>query len=241
MAGARLVLARPEGHRDPAYLLDCVDREGITLLHFVPSMLRTFLEEAGQRRAALPALRAVVCSGEALSADLQARFFEQIKVPLYNLYGPTEASIDVSAWKCREDGTNVVPIGHPIDNTELYIVDGSMNPVPVGVPGELLIGGIQLARGYLAHPELTAACFVPDPFSGRQGDRLYRTGDLARFREDGAIEFLGRRDHQVKLRGLRVELAEIEAVLRMHPAVRDCVVVAHERAPGDVRLVAYVA
>ncbi|WP_394836372.1 amino acid adenylation domain-containing protein [Pendulispora rubella] len=242
MMGARLVLARPDGHRDPGYLRALIEREGITIVHFVPSMLRSFLDGHGQQGPKLASLRAVVCSGEALSGDLQARFFEQMDAPLYNLYGPTEASIDVSAWECRRsDGTNAVPIGRPIDNTELYIVDPFMNPVPVGVPGELLIGGVQLARGYIARPGLTSAQFVPDPFSGRAGARLYRTGDLARFREDGAIEFLGRRDQQVKLRGLRVELAEIEAVLRSHPSVRDCVLVAHEHAPGDVRLVAYVA
>jgi amino acid adenylation domain-containing protein len=240
LSGARLVVARPEGHRDPAYLADLVEREGVTTLHFVPPMLRLFLEEPRLERCG--SLRRVVCSGEALPPDLQASFLERLpRAGLHNLYGPTEAAVDVTAWACRPGGpARSVPIGRPVSNTRVYVVDRDLRPVPAGVPGELLIGGVQVGRGYLARPALTAERFVPDPFSGSPGARLYRTGDLAAWRPAGVLEFLGRIDHQVKVHGFRIELGEIEATLGAHPDVRDVVVAAREDAPGDRRLVAYV-
>jgi amino acid adenylation domain-containing protein len=238
--GARLVVARPDGHRDPAYLRDVIEREGVTTLHFVPSMLQPFVEavEAGR----CPSLHHVVCSGEALSPALVERFYDRFAGPvvLTNLYGPTEAAVDVSCWTCsREDADGVVPIGRPVSNTQLYVLDSSLKPVPVGVPGELYIGGVQVARGYQGRAAMTAERFVPDPFSAEGGARLYRTGDRARWRADGAIEYLGRLDFQVKVRGFRIELGEIEAVLRQHESVTDSAVLARADA-GEQRLVAYV-
>ncbi|MFE7559171.1 amino acid adenylation domain-containing protein [Kitasatospora sp. NPDC057500] len=238
-AGATLVLARPGGHRDPGYLARTIRAERITTVHFVPSMLQLFLQEEVEE---CTGLRRVVCSGEALPRDLQDRFLARSGARLYNLYGPTEAAVDVTHWTCRPDGDPLrpVPIGRPIANTRIHVLDGAGRPVPVGVPGELYIGGRGLARGYLNRPELTAERFVPDPFGPDPAARLYRTGDLARFREDGAVEFLGRLDHQVKLRGLRIEPGEIEAALTAHPGVREAVVTARERRAGDVRLVAHL-
>jgi amino acid adenylation domain-containing protein len=240
MTGACLVVARPEGHREPSYLIDLIRRHGITTMHFVPSMLRIFLEAEGVERCT--SLRRVICSGEALPYDLQQRFFERLGfAELHNLYGPTEAAVDVSYWQCRpESASTVVPIGKPVWNTQLYILDQYLQPVPVGVPGELHIGGVQLARGYLKQPELTAQKFISDPFSSEPDARLYKTGDLARFLPDGNIEYLGRIDHQVKLRGFRIELGEIETTLESHPGVMQSVVIAREDVPGDKRLVAYV-
>ena len=238
MTGAVVVFARPGGHRDVDYLNEVMRDEHITTLHFVPSMLQVFLESDGIH---LPHLRQVVCSGEELPAALVRRFFERFpNTRLHNLYGPTEAAVDVSQWPCSPDDTRArIPIGHPISNTRLYILDAEMQPLPVGVPGELYIGGVGLARGYLARPDLTAERFVPDPWSGRPGERLYRSGDVARFRADGAIEYLGRIDHQVKLRGFRIELGEIEAALTQLPGVHEAVVVV--RGEGAAKaLLAYV-
>jgi len=177
-----------------------------------------------------------------LPVELQDRFFSQLSAELHNLYGPTEAAVDVTYWVCqRSSSLRTIPIGRPIANIQMYILDSRLEPVPVGVSGELHIGGIGLARGYLNRPELTAEKFIPDPFSQAPEARLYKTGDLARYRPDGAIEYLGRLDFQVKLRGFRIELGEIETVLKQHPSVREAVVVAREDAPGDRRLVAYVA
>jgi len=238
MVGSTLVVAKPGGHQDPGYLAETIQAEGVTTVHFVPSMLQVFLADPAS--AGCTGLRRVICSGEALPQPLQERFFDTLPAELYNLYGPTEAAIDVTAWACRRDGDpRPVPIGHPIANTRMYVLDSYDQPVPVGVPGELHIGGANLARGYLNRPELTAERFVDNPFVA--GGRLYRTGDLARFRADGAIEYLGRLDHQVKLRGFRIELGEIESVLAQHDAVREALVLATEHAPGDTRLVAYVS
>jgi amino acid adenylation domain-containing protein len=238
--GARLVMARPGGHRDSAYLLDLIKREQITTLHFVPPMLQVFLDEPGVETC--ESLRRVVCSGEALPRELQDRFYSRLSgAELHNLYGPTEAAVDVTAWKCEPHDKRIgVPIGRPIANTQMYLLDKNYRLVPVGVAGELYIGGVQLARGYHRRPELTAERFVPHPFCDRAGERLYRTGDLARFLPGGEIEYLGRIDHQVKIRGFRIELGEIEAVLSSHPAVREAIVLAREDAPGEKRLVAYM-
>jgi amino acid adenylation domain-containing protein len=240
LTGARLVFARPEGHKDPRYLVDLIAREGITTLHFVPSMLEVFLGAPGVE--SLHSLRRVVASGEALPPPLVRRFFTRLgHAELHNLYGPTEASVDVSVWSCGPEPPRAsVPIGRPIANHGLYVVDRCLGPQPVGVPGELLLGGPGLARGYLGRPDLTAAAFIPDPFGGAPGGRLYRTGDLVRHLPDGNVEFLGRIDHQVKVRGFRIELGEIEAALACQPGVREAVVLLREDAPGDKRLVAYV-
>jgi acyl carrier protein len=238
-----LVVARPGGHRDAAFLVELIKQEQITTLHFVPAMLQVFLAAEGVE--ACTSLRRVICSGEALARELQDRFFARLpQVELHNLYGPTEAAVDVTFWACDAAGNHTaVPIGRPVANTQIYLVDKYNQLVPVGVPGELYIGGVQLARGYHKRAALSAERFVPDPFSGVPGARLYRTGDLARYLSDGSIEYLGRLDFQVKIRGFRVELGEIEAALGEHPIVRDVVVVMREDTPqmtNDKRIVAYV-
>ncbi|MBE3015236.1 amino acid adenylation domain-containing protein [Microbispora sp. NEAU-D428] len=225
--GARLVLAEPGGHRDPAYLRDLINAEGVTTTHFVPSMLAVFLAEEGAATCA--SLRRVICSGEELPVDLAVRCLRTIPAELHNLYGPTEAAIDVSSWECTLDrlsGRIRVPIGSPIQNITLHVLDRHRRPVPVGMPGELHIGGAGVALGYHDRPELTAERFF---------DGLYRTGDAARWLPDGTIDFLGRLDNQVKLRGLRIELGEIEAALREKAGAREAVVVVR----AD-RLVAYL-
>ncbi|AIA70439.1 hypothetical protein EV46_07535 [Pectobacterium atrosepticum] len=238
--GARLVMARPDGHKDAAYLAQLIERTGITTLHFVPSMLQQFVQWA-DADCACDSLRRVICSGEALPAELQQRFFARFNAQLHNLYGPTEAAIDVTFWACQpDDHRSFVPIGRPIANTQLYILDTLGQPVPLGVAGELHIGGVGVARGYLNRPDLTAERFIPDPFSNQPGARLYKTGDLARWLPDGSLEYLGRNDFQVKLRGFRIELGEIEARLMQCPGVQEAVVVAREDSPGDTRLVAYL-
>ena len=237
LVGARLVLARPGGHREGEHLAERIVTEGVTTAHFVPSMLRAFLETPGVERCT--SLRRVIASGEALGEDLAARFFEHLGSELHNLYGPTEAAVDVTFWACA-GRTGGVPIGRPIGNLRIHLVDRGLRPVPIGTVGELMIGGVGLGRGYLARPDLTAERFVPDPLGAEAGGRLYRTGDLARHRRDGAIEYLGRLDHQVKVRGFRIELGEIEAALLAHPAIADAVAMVREDVPGDRRLVAYV-
>lgn len=233
--GATLVMARPDGHRDPGYLADIIESAEVSTIHFVPSMLAAFLEQVPADRAT--GLRRVLCSGEALPPELARTFLSTRSAELHNLYGPTEASVDVTAWQCRP-GQNSVPIGHPVWNTRMYVLDEALRPCPVGTPGDLYIAGIQLAQGYLDRPDLTAARFVPDPHGG-PGERMYATGDVAFRRPDGALEYLGRSDHQVKIRGLRIELEEIEAVLAEQPGVARAVV----RARGEgasTRLVAWV-
>src|SRR3954451_19207653 len=242
LSGGWLVMAKPGGHQDPAYLARTIAQAGITTLHFVPSMLQVFLEAPGLEGCG--SLRRVVCSGEALPLELQKRFFARLpEVELHTLYGPTEAAVDVTYWACeRETKLGVVPIGHPVANTRIHLLGAAGEQVPVGVAGGLHMGGVQVCGGYLARPELTAEKFVPDPFAGEPGSRLYRTGDLARYLPDGAIDFLGRLDHQVKVRGLRIELGEIESALASQPAVREAVVTARAAgsAVGAVNLVAYV-
>jgi len=216
LTGARLVLAAPGGHRDPGYLAGVLAEQQITVCHFVPSMLRAFLD---QPEAQLPALRHLFCSGEALPADLRDRALGRLPTGrLHNLYGPTEASIDVTAWTCSAaDGPTVV-IGRPITNMRAYVLDHLDRLAPVGVTGRLFLAGVGLATGYLGRPGLTAERFVPCPF-GEPGGRMYDSGDLARWRPDGTLEYHGRTDHQVKLNGQRIELGEIEHALTRHPAV----------------------
>ena len=239
LCGGGIVIARPGGHRDPGYMAELIARECVTTVEFVPALLRAFLEEEHVARCG--SLRRVTSGGEMLSPELVNLFFQRLDIPLYNLYGPTETSIGITGWKCRRNDQHVtVPIGRPISNVRLYILDANRNPVPVGVPGELYIGGVAVGRGYLNRPELDAERFVPDLFSDIPGDRLYKTGDCCRYLPDGNIEFLGQRDEQVKIRGFRIELGEIEAVLKQAPGVRDAVVIARESTPGNKFLAAYV-
>ncbi|MET8845034.1 amino acid adenylation domain-containing protein [Streptomyces rubiginosohelvolus] len=238
ITGATLVVARPDGHRDPDYLVEVIRRAGVTTAHFVPSMLAEFVSE--EAAAACTGLRRVVCSGEALPAELAARFHRTFDVPLHNLYGPTEAAVDVTAWQYRP-GARTIPIGTPIWNTALYVLDSRLRPLPPGVFGDLYIEGAGLARGYHDRRSLTAERFVACPF-GEPGRRMYRTGDLARWNADGELEFAGRADHQVKIRGFRVEPQEIEDTVTGHPGVLRAAVVARRGrgADGASQLVAYV-
>ena len=248
MTGATIVVARPDGHRDGAYLVELIRQQRITLLHFVPSMLRIFLDEPGLEQCT--SVQRVVCSGEALPADAVELFFQRMpEARMCNLYGPTEAAVEVTFWECRPGdaagrGPEMpvvpsVPIGRPVANTQMHVLDSRLRPQPVGVAGELYIGGVQVGMGYVGRPELTAERFIVDPF--RPGGRLYKTGDLARWTTDGLIDYLGRADDQVKIRGHRIELGEIEACLGTHAEVARCVVIVREDTPGDKRLVAYVA
>jgi amino acid adenylation domain-containing protein len=241
-AGARLVVAKPDGHADVRYLAGLIESAGITWMGFVPSLLDMVLDDPAAVAAARQSLRQAVCGGQVLPPGTVARFADRIGCPLYNLYGPTEATIAVTSWQCQPgDRSARVPIGRPTANTQLYLLDRWRQPVPVGVAGELYIGGVQVGRGYHRRPELTAERFVPDPFRPGPEARLYRTGDLARYRPDGAVEYLGRIDHQVKIRGIRIELGEIEAVLGAQPGIGDAAVMAREDSPGEKRLVAYIA
>ncbi|HZI20304.1 MAG TPA: amino acid adenylation domain-containing protein [Pyrinomonadaceae bacterium] len=241
MFGAQMVVAEPGGHQDSRYMAELIAERRVTVTHFVPSMLSLFVEEEGA--AACRSLRQIISSGEALGPRLAARVRERLPwAELDNLYGPTEAAVDVSWWRC-ESGADMVPIGRPIANLELYVLDRSGQPAPVGVAGELHIGGAGLARGYAGRAGLTAEKFTPHPFSAVPGSRLYRTGDLARFLPDGNVEYLGRLDHQVKIRGFRIELGEIEAALMRHEGVREAaaVVGATGGARGPQLLAYFVA
>ncbi len=237
LCGATLVIAAPGLHRDPVALAGLIRDARITSVHFVPSMLDAFLAVPAVRGLQL---RRVFTSGEALEPALRDRFHATVAAELHNLYGPTEAAVDVSWWPAgREDHSQPVPIGHPVWNTRLYVLDARMRALPAGVPGDLYLGGVQLARGYLGRDDLTAERFIADPHV--PGGRLYRSGDIARWRADGALEYLGRSDQQVKLRGLRIELGEIEAALHAQPGVTRAEVMLREDRPGDRRLVAYVS
>nr|WP_285439659.1 amino acid adenylation domain-containing protein [Streptomyces sp. ISL-11] len=236
--GATLVVAEPGSHRDPARLARTIREQGVTTVHFVPSMLQLFLDEPGA--AGCTGLRRVFSSGEVLPRATAETFHHRLPgVPLHNLYGPTEAAVDVTHHTCVPGESGPVPIGRPVHNTRLYILDTAGRPCPPGVPGELHLAGAQLATGYLGRPDLTAERFAEDPW-GRPGTRMYRTGDLARWRQDGVVEYLGRTDRQVKLRGQRVELGEIEAVLVSDERVAAACALVREDRPGDPRLVAYV-
>jgi amino acid adenylation domain-containing protein len=242
ICGGTVVLAKPGGQLDTRYLVDLCARAGVTTVYGVPSWLQAFMEEDGFQSNRW--LKRAISGGEELSHELEAEFYARLgrtDVTLYNEYGPTEAAITVSYLEC---GPNTdrrrAAIGRPIANTQLYVLDENLQPLPVGVPGELFIGGVNVGRGYLGRPDLTADRFVPDLYGGPPGARLYRTGDLTRWLPDGQIEFLGRIDSQVKVRGYRIELGEIEAVLRTHSEVHEAVVTAYEDAPGKKRLVAYI-
>ncbi|MBW4625283.1 MAG: amino acid adenylation domain-containing protein [Brasilonema octagenarum HA4186-MV1] len=247
LTGAGLVVAKPEGHRDTNYLVNLIAQQQISTLHFVPSMLQVFLE--AENLETCKCLKRVMASGEVLPEQLQKRFFHRLSAQLHNLYGPTEAAVDVTYWACVHQSNTeensatdhkIVPIGHPIANIQIYLLDQHLNLVPVGVTGEVYIGGVGVGRGYLNSPELTAEKFIPNPFSEQPGTRLYKTGDLARYLPNGEIEYIGRIDHQVKIRGFRIELGEIEASISQHPAVRETVVVVYSDSADSQRLVAYV-
>ncbi|QIZ46641.1 amino acid adenylation domain-containing protein [Dickeya zeae] len=237
--GATVLLAKPEGHKDPYYLSTLIEQARVTIAHFVPPMLSHFLSvlKPGQ----CPSLRAIFCSGEALPAATirqTGRYLPHTE--LHNLYGPTEAAVDVTGWACTYDTDSVlVSIGRPKANVRMYILDPQGRPVPVGVVGELHIGGVQVARGYLNRPELSAERFIPDPFSSTPGARLYKTGDLGRWHADGTIDYLGRNDFQVKIRGFRIELGEIESCARHCAGVTDVIVMARADQHHQPRLIAW--
>ncbi len=241
MYGARLHFLKPEGHKDPLHIMEVIAEQNITTLHFVPSMLGGFLQIVNdQNKESLKPLRRVICSGEALMVEHRDLFFKHIDGELHNLYGPTEASIDVTYYECKpQDSASTVPIGRPIANTQIYILNKQMMPVPVGVVGEVYIGGVNLARGYVNKPEKTAQAFIHSSISPDR--RLYKTGDLGKWLPDGNIEYLGRIDHQVKIRGNRIELGEIESALSRYEGIHDCVVVDRQDQTGDKYLVGYYA
>ena len=243
-AGVKLVFLEPEAEKYPDRLIDAIAAHKITTLHFVPSMLSAFLGFVDSQKGAgrLVTLRNVFASGEALTPHHVNRFNSLIGAVsgarLYNLYGPTEAAIDVTYYDCpAEPDQRVVPIGKPIDNIQMYILDQYMNVQPITAPGELCIGGVGLARGYINKPELTAEKFVPNPFT--PGTRLYKTGDLARWFPKGDIEYLGRIDRQIKIRGFRVELGDIKYHLEQLPSIEEAVVLCLDSARGDKYLAAY--
>jgi amino acid adenylation domain-containing protein len=238
LEGATLAFLVPGGERNPLAIVDAVRRHQVSVMHFVPSMLNVFLEYLEGRQAPLPSLRQVFASGEALTPSHVRKFNALLEARLTNLYGPTEATVDVTYYDCpRGPDIGIVPIGREIDNIRLYVIrDG--REARGGETGELCIAGVGLARGYLNNPVLTAQKFVDNPVN--PGERIYRTGDVARRLRDGNIEYLGREDHQVKIRGLRVELGEIESTVREVPGIVDCVVAVEKHSESVMILVAYV-
>lgn len=242
VCGAAVVQARPGGHRDADYLHGLIDRHGVTVCHFVPSMLREFLasaESPGAGTGAHPSVRVFFSGGEKLVPEQAGLLLDRHPAArLFNQYGPTEAVIDVTAGQVGRPVPADVPIGRPVPGAELLVLDAHGRPQPVGVPGELFIGGVQLARGYFGAPGTTAERFVPHPFA--RGERLYATGDRVRRLADGSLEFLGRGDTQVKVRGHRIEAGEVEGALRRHPAVSDALVRVRADDTGQAQLVGYV-
>jgi amino acid adenylation domain-containing protein len=236
LSGACLVIAKPKGHQDNVYLIDTITQKGITICHFVPSMLRFFLNQPRVNQC--QSLKHVFVSGEALPAELMKKFKRLLPAKLHNLYGPTEAAVDVTYWECTERADKLVPIGQPIPNIQIYILDSDLKQVPTGESGELYIGGIGLAKGYLNRRELTEKTFIKNPFS--KNEHLYKSGDKARYLPDGNIDYLGRLDFQVKLRGLRIELGEIELTLNAHEAVDQSIVMVKDQDTSDPKLVAYI-
>jgi amino acid adenylation domain-containing protein len=239
IAGATLVVVPPGLHRDPFNLARFIQKWEVSTIHFVPSMLRLFLAEP--EAAACTSLQRIICSGEALSVGLQNLCHDTLDAELHNLYGPTEVAVDATYWPCvRDSKSRVVPIGRPIANLKTYILSPDRQLLPVGFQGELYLGGMGVGLGYLNRPALTSERFVPDPFSQVPGQRMYRTGDIARQRNDGNIEYLGRTDSQIKLRGCRIELGELEAACEAHPAIREAVVMQRQDNQYEPYLAAYV-
>ncbi len=237
LVGGQLIVARPGGHKEIAYLIETIIEQHITIIQVVPSILQLLVENS--RFTDCKSLRIVFCGGEPLSRDLCRRFYSLLDADLCNLYGPTETCIDATFWVCPRDPEKVL-IGRPIANAQIYLLDRSLQPVPVGAPGELHIGGDGLACGYHNRPQLTKEKFIPNPFSSDSNARLYKTGDLARFLSDGTLELLGRLDNQVKVRGMRIELGEIESILLEHPDVTANVVLCREEYPTGKMIVAYM-
>ncbi|MFG1797761.1 amino acid adenylation domain-containing protein [Nocardia sp. NPDC049149] len=233
--GARMVVAAPDGHRDPGYLVDTIIRHRVTVVYFVPSMLEVFLDHP--RVGDCRSLTTVLASGETLPVAIALRTLQRLGARLHNLYGQTETTVEVTSFEVTGQESDTVPVGLPIRNTTVAVLDGRLRPVPAGVAGELYIGGVQLARGYAGRPGLTGATFVADPFG--TGHRLYRTGDIGRWSHAGQLEYLGRDDHQVKLRGYRIEPAEVEQALRGVLGVRASAVLARDEGSGPV-LVAFL-
>ena len=249
LVGGRVIIFKDEIAHDPAGLLREVEQRGVTILQLVPSMLREIIYQAsslGDSRPTLSALRWVIPTGDALTVDLTRQWLTLYQnIPLLNTCGATECSDDTCHYAIYEPPPSdyrpsIMPIGRPISNARTYVLDHTLSPVPVGVVGELYYGGICVGRGYHNDEQRTAQSFIPDPFSDGPDAKLYKTGDLARYMADGTLEFLGRIDHQIKIRGLRIELGEIEMALKRHPSVMDLVVVARKGSTGDQRLVAYV-
>ncbi|MGL5939583.1 MAG: amino acid adenylation domain-containing protein [Waterburya sp.] len=248
LVGGTLIVAKPDGHQDPSYLTELIIQEKITILQLVPSLLRVLLEE--EKIDNCKSLCRVFCGGEILPWELQQRFYRQFEhCELYNLYGPSEATIDTTYWLCPRQTEPINSIGKPINNVQVYILDADLQPVPIGIPGEIYIGGAGLAQGYINRPELTKAKFIPNPLKNPVGAfretplqnlKLYKTGDKARYLPDGNIEFLRRIDHQVKLRGFRIELGEIETKLEQHPQIKQAVVEVKEDETNRQRLIAYL-
>ncbi|HEU5377685.1 MAG TPA: amino acid adenylation domain-containing protein [Ktedonobacteraceae bacterium] len=241
--GACLVIAAPDKQQDTHYLCGLIRQERISVIHFVPTLLRAFLADPASQQCT--SIRYIACGGEVLLLEDQRRFYQTLRAELHNPYGPTEATIDATYWICTLDQQEeVIPIGNCIANLRAFVLDELMRPVPIGRPGELYLGGAGLARGYHQQTALTSEKFVPDPFSPTPGERLYRTGDLVAYRPDGVLLFLGRLDQQVKLHGFRIELGEIESVLARHELVEQCIViVAHEEGRESAlnqRLIAYI-
>jgi len=237
--GASIVMARPDGHRDVSYLTSLIQQSGVTFVHFVPSMLTMMVREGDW--AGCTSVRRISSGGEALSPEIIRQHYAIHEAVLYNMYGPTEITIEATAWPCpRDPAPHRVAIGKPAQNVRLYILDELGRRLPPGAAGELYIGGVGVARGYLNRADLTAERFLADPYADQPDARMYRTGDLARFWEDGNVEYLGRADNQVKLNGLRIELGEIESQLLSHPAIAAATVLAREDVPGEQQLVAYV-
>jgi amino acid adenylation domain-containing protein len=240
ISGARVVIAAPEGHKDAAYLVRTINEMSISTIFFVPSLLHAFLAEPGA--ADCTTLRRVFSAGEVLSDELVERCLRTLDVELWNEYGPAEAAVGVTYFACRRGACGPrVPIGRPIANTRIHVLDTHFQPVPIGVPGELFIGGAGVGRGYLNRPDATASCFIPDPFINDRRQLLYRTGDIGRYLPDGNIEYLGRRDDQVKIRGVRIEPGEVEAALATHPGVRENAVVTGVDCRGNTALIAHIA
>lgn len=237
--GAKLLVIQPGGHQDGNYMVQIMQEKKVTSLKLVPSLLQLLLETPGFEDCT--SLRYVFSGGEALPMSLVRSFCAMQNAQLFNLYGPTETAVDVTWWPCDPNHPgNMALMGRPVANTQAYILDENLQPVPVGVTGELHIGGVQVGMGYHNRPDMTEARFIPDPFSQEPGARLYKTGDLVRYRPDGMIEYLGRKDSQVKIRGYRIELGEIEALLGEHPRIQQAVVTVREDNPGDKRLAAYL-
>lgn len=232
--GAKLIIEAPEGHKNPEKLIDTINKHKVTNIHFVPSMLNVFTQTNSVENCT--SLKRIFCSGEALSVPIVEKTYDKLNLEIHNLYGPTEASVDVTSWYCgKSDIKNGIPIGKPVANTQLHILDKKLNPLPIGLKGELYIAGIQVASGYLNREELTKERFVKNVFSELPNAVMYKTGDLARYRKDGAIEYHGRTDNQVKIRGLRVELGEIEKTLETLESISQAIVVVDDKS----NLVAY--